>query len=75
MGSQTDMTEDHQLTVGSVEHTIQTRRRARGSTTLVRRGEGRRLGGSRGQTTGYVDRCSKGERGGVVTLSGRGVQG
>ena len=73
--SQTDMKEDHQVTVGSVEHTIQTRRRARGFTTLFRRRKGRRPGGSRGQTTGYVDRCSKGERGGVVTPAGRGAQG
>ena len=73
--SQTDMKEDHQVTVGSVEHTIQTRRRARGSTTLSWRKKGRRPGGSRGQTTGYVDRCSKGERGGVVTPAGRGGQG
>ena len=45
--SQTDMKEDHQVTVGSVEHTIQTRRRARGSTTLSWRRKGRRPGGSR----------------------------
>ena len=73
--SQTDMKEDHQVTVGSVELTIQTRCRARGFTTLFRRRKGRRPGGSRGPTTGYVDRCSKGERGGVVPPAGRGTQG
>ena len=73
--SQTDMKEDHQVTVGSVEHTIQIRCRARGFTTLFRRRKGRRPGGSRGPTTSYVDRCSKGERGSVGTSAGRGAQG
>ena len=75
MVSQTDMKEDHQATVGSVEHTIQIRRRARGFTSLFRRRKGRRPGGSRGPTTGYEDRCSLGKRGGVVTSAGRGAQG
>ena len=73
--SQTDMKEDHQVTVGSVELTIQTRCRARGFTTLFRRRKGRRPGGSRGPTTSYVDQCSKGERGSVVASAGRGAQG
>ena len=72
MVSQTDMKEDHQVTVGSVEHTIQTRRRARGSTTLSRRKKGHRPGGSRRQTTGSLDRWPKEESKGVVATGRAG---